>query len=56
MAKSFDQRVQQHDLTVAVIGLGYVGLPLAVSFAEAGYVALGFDVHSGVWLPISTNR
>jgi UDP-N-acetyl-D-glucosamine dehydrogenase len=48
MAKSFDQRVQQHDLTVAVIGLGYVGLPLAVSFAEAGYVALGFDVHSGV--------
>ena len=48
MAKSFDQRVQQHDLTVAVIGLGYVGLPLAVSFAEAGYVALGLDVHSGV--------
>jgi UDP-N-acetyl-D-glucosamine dehydrogenase len=48
MAKSFDQRVQQHDLTVAVIGLGYVGLPLAVSFAEAGFVALGFDVHSGV--------
>ena len=48
MAKSFDQQVQQHDLTVAVIGLGYVGLPLAVSFAEAGFVALGFDVHSGV--------
>jgi UDP-N-acetyl-D-glucosamine dehydrogenase len=48
MAKSFDQRVEHHELTVAVIGLGYVGLPLAISFAETGYTALGFDVHLGV--------
>jgi len=31
---------------VAVIGLGYVGLPLAVVFAEAGYTVTGFDVDS----------
>ncbi|MFQ5667703.1 MAG: nucleotide sugar dehydrogenase [Candidatus Binatia bacterium] len=28
---------------VGVIGLGYVGLPLAGTFAEAGYAAIGFD-------------
>lgn len=32
------------DAHVAVIGLGYVGLPLAVAFAEAGYRVTGFDV------------
>ena len=35
------QRRQAH---VAVIGLGYVGLPLAVSFAQAGYSVTGIDV------------
>ena len=29
---------------VAVVGLGYVGLPLAVRFAQAGVPVLGFDV------------
>jgi UDP-N-acetyl-D-glucosamine dehydrogenase len=29
---------------IAVIGLGYVGLPLAVEFARAGFRVLGFDV------------
>ena len=31
---------------VAVIGLGYVGLPLAVSLAECGYFVRGIDVKS----------
>jgi len=30
--------------TVGVVGLGYVGLPLALTFAEAGFPVLGFDV------------
>ena len=30
--------------TIAVIGLGYVGLPLAGAFDQAGYPVLGFDV------------
>jgi UDP-N-acetyl-D-glucosamine dehydrogenase len=30
--------------TVAVVGLGYVGLPLAVAFAEAGSQVIGVDV------------
>jgi UDP-N-acetyl-D-glucosamine dehydrogenase len=34
------------DTRVAVIGLGYVGLPLAIAFAEAGLDVLGVDVSS----------
>lgn len=30
--------------TVGIIGLGYVGLPLAIAFAQAGYKVIGFDV------------
>src|SRR5216117_3617928 len=31
---------------VGIIGLGYVGLPLAATFAEGGFAVLGFDVDS----------
>jgi len=31
-------------VNVAVVGLGYVGLPLAVSYAESGFSCVGFDV------------
>ena len=33
--------------TVAVVGLGYVGLPLACSFASAGFKTLGHDIDAG---------
>ena len=32
------------DLTVGVVGLGYVGLPLSVEIARSGLRAVGFDV------------
>ena len=37
-------RIESHDAVVGIIGLGYVGLPLAVAFSEAGFKTLGFDV------------
>lgn len=37
-------RYTSHTAHVAVIGLGYVGLPLAVRFAEAGYTVTGIDL------------
>jgi len=39
-------RIEQRDAHVCVIGLGYVGLPLAVAFAEAGFRVTGLDVDS----------
>src|SRR5256714_14271714 len=33
-------------MTIGIVGLGYVGLPLAVAFAEAGHEVIGIDVDS----------
>lgn len=41
---SLIERFNRRDAHVAVVGLGYVGLPLAVAFAEAGYRVTGIDV------------
>ena len=35
-----------HGRKIAVIGLGYVGLPVAVSFARAGVPVVGFDINA----------
>ena len=34
-------------MTIGIIGLGYVGLPLAVAFAEAGHHVIGLDSNAG---------
>ena len=36
-------RLQKREAKVGVVGLGYVGLPLAVAFAEAGFSVIGLD-------------
>lgn len=38
------QKLQQKTATLGVVGLGYVGLPLAVEKAKAGFQVLGFDI------------
>ncbi len=38
------QKIRTHSAVVAVVGLGYVGLPLAVAFAEQGFRVVGIDV------------
>jgi len=37
-------KLNAHTANVAIVGLGYVGLPLAVAFAEAGYKVIGIDL------------
>jgi UDP-N-acetyl-D-glucosamine dehydrogenase len=38
------EKIESRSLRVAVIGLGYVGLPLAITFAQAGFHVEGLDV------------
>jgi UDP-N-acetyl-D-glucosamine dehydrogenase len=38
------ERIRQKDVKVGIIGLGYVGLPLALAFVERGFTVLGFDI------------
>ena len=47
MAKNFEslrEKIISKNAQTGVIGLGYVGLPLAVLFAKRGYNVLGFDI------------
>ncbi len=41
---------------VGVVGLGYVGLPLATAFADAGFSVLGFEVDNGKVQEINAGR
>jgi UDP-N-acetyl-D-glucosamine dehydrogenase len=43
-ARELLSRIQSRSARVAVIGQGYVGLPLALVFCEAGFPVVGFDV------------
>jgi UDP-N-acetyl-D-glucosamine dehydrogenase len=44
MKKELLQKIKDRKITVGVVGLGYVGLPLAVEKAKAGFKTIGFDV------------
>ena len=37
------QEIQKKRANIAVIGMGYVGLPLAITFANAGFSVTGID-------------
>ena len=44
MKQKLLEKINQRQITVGVVGLGYVGLPLAVEKAKAGFKTIGFDV------------
>lgn len=44
MKEKLLKKIEEKQLTVGVVGLGYVGLPLAVEKAKAGFKTIGFDV------------
>jgi UDP-N-acetyl-D-glucosamine dehydrogenase len=44
LAGRLREKIEQRTARVCVIGLGYVGLPLAETFAWGGYPVLGFDI------------
>ncbi|GHD73342.1 nucleotide sugar dehydrogenase [Vogesella fluminis] len=44
MKQNFLSRIQDKSAVIGIVGLGYVGLPLMLRFAEVGYKVLGFDI------------
>jgi UDP-N-acetyl-D-glucosamine dehydrogenase len=42
------EKIQTRTARIGIIGMGYVGLPLAVEFARAGFKVLGYDVSDRV--------
>lgn len=46
MKEELLKKIEQKKITAGVVGLGYVGLPLAVEKAKAGFQTIGFDVQT----------
>jgi UDP-N-acetyl-D-glucosamine dehydrogenase len=42
--KKFQKRIQRKEIKIAVVGLGYVGLPLAIEFAKSGIEVVGLEI------------
>jgi len=42
--RNLEQKLRNKTAVIGIIGLGYIGLPLALAFSEAGFRVLGFDI------------
>ncbi|MDO5788757.1 MAG: UDP-N-acetyl-D-mannosamine dehydrogenase, partial [Fusobacterium sp.] len=42
------KRAKDKELTITILGMGYIGLPTAIAFAKAGFLVRGFDVNKKV--------
>jgi UDP-N-acetyl-D-glucosamine dehydrogenase len=43
--RTFDHQIATREATLGIVGLGYAGLPLAMTFAEAGFDVVGVDLN-----------
>ena len=54
--QSLLHKIASREARIAVVGLGYVGLPLAVEFAESGFSVIGMDVEAAKVRQINRGR
>lgn len=45
--KDLIEKLANKAAVIGIVGLGYVGLPLALRFSDVGYTVLGFDIDAG---------
>jgi UDP-N-acetyl-D-glucosamine dehydrogenase len=56
VAEELIRKAESREVLFGIIGLGYVGLPLAVELANAGYRVIGFDVSARVVEGLNAGR
>jgi UDP-N-acetyl-D-glucosamine dehydrogenase len=56
IAQDLITKAERRQILFGIVGLGYVGLPLAVELARAGYRVLGFDVNPDVVEGLNAGR
>jgi UDP-N-acetyl-D-glucosamine dehydrogenase len=44
MNRALERKLETRSARIAIVGLGYAGLPMAVEFARAGFPVVGYDV------------
>jgi UDP-N-acetyl-D-glucosamine dehydrogenase len=56
MKKKLIEKIKNRKSKIGIIGLGYVGLPLAIRFAEVGFKVFGFDIDVSKIQKLSKNE
>lgn len=56
IAQDLITKAERRQIQFGIVGLGYVGLPLAVELAQAGYRVLGFDLNPDVVEGLNAGR
>src|ERR1700730_13444085 len=54
--EALERKLLARSARIAVIGLGYAGLPMAIEFARAGFVTVGLDVDTAKVESVSDGR
>ncbi len=50
------EKLEKKSAVIGIFGLGYVGLPLAIRFVEAGFTVIGFDIDDGKVVKIEAGK
>ncbi len=50
------ERIANRDFTVGIVGMGYVGVPLALAALKAGFPVMGFDVNAELVADLNAGR
>jgi UDP-N-acetyl-D-glucosamine dehydrogenase len=56
VAQDLIRKAERREALFGVVGLGYVGLPLVIELARAGFRVLGFDINAGVVEGLNAGR
>lgn len=56
MIESFLKKIESREARIGIVGIGYVGLPIAASFAEAGFKVVGIDLREEKVAAINEGR
>lgn len=56
LADELIKRAEQRDITFGIVGLGYVGLPLAVELGRSGFKVLGYDISERVVAGLNSGK
>ena len=49
-------KIKNKNITIGIVGLGYVGLPLALRFSEVGFQVVGYDKDDKKIIKLKKNK
>jgi len=55
-AVTLEEKIKSRTARVGIMGLGYVGLPLAMEFAKAGFPVTGIDIEQSKVAQLNPRR